>query len=381
MSEQKTEQLQPELVAKKKKQPNWLWRAVVLLPTVITAAYFSLIASDQYVSESSFVVRSANNQTSSAGLGVLLQNVGISRSQDDTYTVQEYMRSRTALEELSKKLPVRSFYEEYGDVFSRFNGFGLGWLDSNEAFYQYYQGKNSIHFDAVSGISTLRVQSFEAQQAHDINQALLEKGEELINRLNDRARTDTVKFSEQTLLAAQEKVKETAADLTAYRVRNGVLDLKEQSAMQLNLLSKLQDELISIQTQLDQVRAVTPDNPQISGLKSREQSLLREINRQTQMMTGGGAKSIAGKVAEYQRLVLENELAEKQLAAAISALETAKAEADRQQLYLEVVSRPSLPDMAQLPQRWYNILAVFVISLMIYGIVRLLSASIREHRN
>ncbi|MDK4537839.1 capsule biosynthesis protein, partial [Kingella kingae] len=59
----------------------------------------------------------------------------------------------------------------------------------------------------------------------------------------------------------------------------------------------------------------------------------------------------------------------------------AKAEAERQQLYLEVVSKPSKPDMAQLPSRLYNIIATLIISLMVYGICSLLSASIREHKN
>ena len=78
---------------------------------------------------------------------------------------------------------------------------------------------------------------------------------------------------------------------------------------------------------------------------------------------------------------MENELAEKQLAAAITSLEGAKAEADRQQLYLEIVSQPSRPDMAQKPTRIYNIVATFIIGLIVYGIASLLTASIREHKN
>ena len=50
-------------------------------------------------------------------------------------------------------MPVRDFYEKEGDIFSRFNGFGLRGED--EAFYQYYRDKVSIHFDSVSGISNL----------------------------------------------------------------------------------------------------------------------------------------------------------------------------------------------------------------------------------
>ena len=366
--------------AQKKKRPfNWLLWVSVILPTVCSISYFGVIASDQYISESSFIIRSANNHSMATGLEALFQNVGMSRSQDDSYAVQEYMRSRTALEQLSKNMPLRSYFETKGDIFSRFNGWGLE--NSNEAFYQYYRNKIHISLDNISGIATLRVQAFGADESKQINEALLKKGEELINQINERARNDTVRFAEQTVATAQTKVKEASSALMAFRTANGVLDLKEQSDMQMSLVSKLQDELISVQTQLEQVRAVTPDNPQIVGLQTREKSLLKEIARQSQMMTGATGKSIANKAAQYQRLMLDNELAEKQLAIAISSLESAKAEADRQQLYLEVVSHANHPDMPQLPNRWYNIVATFIISMMMYGILSLLIASVREHRN
>lgn len=366
-------------IKKKRKSCNWLLWVSIILPTTLSVAYFGLMASDQYISESSFIVRSANKQNTVTGLEALFQTGSLSRSQDDAYAVQKYMSSRTALEALAQQMPIRSFYEDKGDIFSRFNGLGIE--GSHEAFYQYYREKLHINLDSISGITTLRVQSFDAAESQKINQSLLKKGEDLINQINDRARTDTVKFAEQAVDVAQEKVHGTAAALMEFRTTNGILDLKEQSAIQLRLVSKLQDELITIQTQLDQVRAVTPDNPQVSGLMTRKKSLLKEIAQQTRTLTGATGESIANKAAEYQRLVLDNELAEKQLTVAISSLESAKSEADRQQLYLEVVAEPNRSDMPELPRRLYNIAATFIIGLMVYGILSLMIASVREHRN
>ena len=172
-----------------------------------------------------------------------------------------------------------------------------------------------------------------------------------------------------------------AGDLTKFRTRNGIFDLNAQSKVQMELVSKLQDELIVIQTQLDQVKAMTPDNPQIPGLQARERSLKQEIAQQMRRISGVGDNSIAGKATEYQRIFLENELAQKQLAAALLSLESARAEADRKQLYLEVVSQPSEPDLAMEPARLYNIIATLIIGLMGYGILSLLVASVREHKN
>lgn len=356
-----------------------LFWVTVIVPFVVSLLYFGVFASDRFTSQSSFVVRSPKTQSSLNGLGAILQGTGFSRAQDDIYTVQEYMRSRSALDELAKGLPVREFYEGKGDVFSRFNGFGLSGED--EAFYQYYRDKVNIHFDSVSGISTLNVTSFDAAESQKINQALLKQGEALINQLNDRARADTVRYAQDAVRTAEERVKETSQNLTDYRIANGVFDLKAQSEVQMGLVSKLQDELIVIQTQLDQVKAVTPENPQIPGLQAREKSLRKEIAQQSRAISGGGHSSLSNQAADYQRVYLENQLAEQQLAAAMTSLESAKAEADRQQLYLEVISRPNRPDLANEPQRLYNIAATLVIGLMVFGILSLLTASVREHKN
>lgn len=373
---------QPQKTAKKKgrlkKISPLLW-ATVIIPTAVSLVYFGVFASDRYTSQSSFVVRSPKSQSSLNGLGAILQGTGFSRAQDDIYTVQEYMRSRSSLDELRKGLPVREFYETKGDIFSRFNGFGFS--GEEEAFYQYYRNQLNINFDAVSGISTLNVTSFDAAESQKINAALLKQGEALINQLNDRARSDTVRYAEEVVRAAEERVQQTSKNLTDYRINNGVFDLKSQSEVQMGLVSKLQDELIVIQTQLDQVRAVTPENPQIPGLKAREQSLRKEIAQQLRGISGSGKGSLSNQAADYQRISLENQLAEQQLAAAMTSLESAKAEADRQQLYLEVISQPNRPDLAHEPNRLYNIVATFIIGLIVYGIASLLAASVREHKN
>lgn len=361
-----------------KKIKPLLWVTVVI-PTAISAFYFGAVASDVYISESSFVVRSPKNQAALTGVGALLQGSGFSRSQDDTYTVQEYMRSRTALEQLEQVLPVHQYFEEQGDRFSRFNGFGLN--GSQEAFYKYFRDKLNVNFDAISGIATLRVRAFNAEEGQLINQQLLKQGEELINRLNERARQDTIAFAEQAVKNAEKDVNDAAVALSQYRIKHKIFDLSAQSGVQLNLISTLKSELIRVETQLAQLTSITPDNPQVAALQMRQKSLKKEIDEQSKLLSSNSSNSIATQTADYQRLVLSNELAQQQLTAALTSLYNTKNEADRQQLYLEIVSNPSKPDWALEPYRLYNILATFFIGLMVYGVLSLLLASIREHKN
>ncbi|MBR1375293.1 MAG: hypothetical protein IJ566_04325 [Cardiobacteriaceae bacterium] len=365
-----------EQSVKRKFRP--LFWLIVIIPTLCAAVYYALFASEIYISESSFVVRTPNGNQGIGQVGALLQTTGIGRAQDDSYTVQEFMQSQAALSALEQKLPIRNFYSDKGDIFARFNGFGLN--NSNEAFYQYFRKRISINFDSVSGISTLFIRAFNAEEGKKINQQLLKQAEELINKLNERARKDTLTYAQIAVKDAEERVQKSSEELTNYRIENKLFDLPAVSTVQLNLISSLKQEIITIETQIEQLQAIAPDNPQIKALRSRQNKLNRELAAQSKELAGAD-NSLAAQSGEYQRLVLDYELAGKELTAAISALHSAKQAVEQHQLYLEVINPPSLPDWAEEPRRIYNTVAIFLISLIIYGVLNLFIAAIREHNN
>ncbi len=126
--------------------------------------------------------------------------------------------------------------------------------------------------------------------------------------------------------------------------------------------------------------SITLVNQQVPAIPNAPEKFEREIDEQTRQLSGNG-NSAATQTADYQRLVLDNELAQQQLTAAMTSLQNTRGEADRQQLYLEIISQPSKPDWALEPSRIYNIIATFIVGLMLYGVLSLLIASIREHKN
>jgi capsular polysaccharide transport system permease protein len=137
--------------------------------------------------------------------------------------------------------------------------------------------------------------------------------------------------------------------------------------------------LVQTNAMLVQLRLVASENPQIPVLNNRVQSLETEIAA-TSARLAGGNPSLATKVAEFQRLAFDNEFANRQLASALASLEQARNEVQRQQLYVERVAQPSLPDEAMEPRRVRAVLvAVFVLGLVAWGVLWLLVASIREH--
>jgi capsular polysaccharide transport system permease protein len=360
------------------KTMNRLFLLTVVLPTLISSIYFGLIASDVYISESRFVVRSPQHQTNT-GLGALLQGSGFSRSQDDTYTIHDYIFSRDALKKLDDQFAVGKAYSSSSvDLFSRFAG--LGWDNSFEALYRYYQKHVTVDLDTLSSISTLSVSAFTPTDAYQLNEKLLEMGENLVNQLNERGRQDMIHFASAEVATAEQKAKAAALAVSNYRNLKGVFDPEKQSALQLQQVSKLQDELIATEIQLAQIRTLTQDNPQIPALQKQLETLQSAINSETAKVAGGN-RSLANKSTDYEGLMLERGFAEKQLAAALTSLEQARNDAQRKQLYLERIVQPSKPDVAIEPRRIRNVFATFVLGLIAWGILTMLLAGIREHQD
>ena len=356
---------------------NRLFLFAVVFPTLLAVFHFGLVASDVYVSESRFVVRSPERQTASP-LGFILKGAGFSRAEEDAFAVQNFIVSRDATKALDEELQIKQAYSARAvDVFSRFPG--LDWDDSFENFHRYYQKWIDIQLDPTSSVAVLTVRAFQPQDAYAINLKLLELAEGLVNKLNERGRQDMIRFAAKEVADLEQKAKAAAFALARYRNEKGVIDPEKQSVIPLQQVAKLREDLIATKAQILQIEKVAKDNPQLPILRQRAGMLDHEIQAETTRVAGGGDRSLAGKAAEFQRLALEKEFADKMLASAMSTLEQARNEAQRQQLYLERIVQPNTPDRALEPRRLRNIGAVFLLGLIAWGVLTMAIAGVREH--
>jgi capsular polysaccharide transport system permease protein len=355
-----------------------LFLATVALPTLVAVIYYGALASDVYISESKFVVRSPD-KPAVGGVGILLKTAGFSNAGEELRATQEFIRSRDALKGLNEKNYFRRAYSsDEISVFDRFGSFNF--QPSFEDLYHYFQKKVSTRVDSVSSITTLTVKSYTAEDAQKINAQLLEMAEQTVNRLNQRGRRDLIETAMAEVNQAKAAAALSAGRLAQYRNRSGIVDPEKQAEVQLQMVSKLQDELIANRTQLAELRNYAPSNPQIPALRARIASLQEQINKEVGKVVGGRG-SLAGEIVQYQTLVLEDQYAAKRLSASMAALQEAEAEARRKQAYVERIAQPSLPDEAAEPRRLRGILTVFLLGCVAWGIIALLVAGIREHQD
>ena len=362
--------------ARRLKAKHWLFLVSVVLPTLTATIYYTLFATDIYFSESKFVVRSPD-RPAATGLGLILRSAGFSNSGDELYAAETIASSRDALRMLNKDGAFEKAYTRPEiSIFDRYAPFGNA--RSFENLYHYFQKKVGLDTDNTTSITTLTVSAYTPQDAYRFNQQLLELSETMVNHLNERGRQDLLDSAQREVDAAKAKSQGAAMALARFRERSGVVDPEKQATAQMDMISKLQDNLIAANTELAQLRRYTPENPRIPVVVTQIGTIQREINREIGQVTGD-RKSLATNAVEYQRLTLENDFAGKQLAAALGALEDARSETLRKQAYIERIVQPSMPDSPGEPRRLRGIIATFIIGMVAYGILRMLLAGVKEH--
>jgi len=360
---------------------NWSWRhrgslLFIALPTLISALYFFVFAADLFASEARFVVRSPSH-SQIGGVAGLLQIGGINRAQDDVYAVQDFVTSRDALSEIGKQIDLRAIYSRpEADFAARFPN--LWDHDDSEDFFRYFERRVQVVFDTTTGITTLVVKAFRPEDAQAVANQLLDAGEKLINRLNARSLENSVHYAEAEVQIAQTHVSEAEENILAYRNRESLLDPGKNSGAIFDTYSKMEADLATTRTRLAEIRRNSPDSPQRPDLETHAAALERQIQTQRSRMVGGGG-ALAPVISEYDQLTLRQEFADKELSSALAALETARAEARRQQIYLDRVVSADLPDKALYPRRVSSVLVVFISCFLIYSIGKLLIVGVREH--
>lgn len=351
-------------------------KMLLFLPTLLAAIYYYAMASDQYESEAKFVVRATQRSDPTGGFSFLVQ-LGLQRSSDNSFVVQEFISSRDAIRKLQERLPLEQMFRTDAiDIIAGYPSFLYG--PREEQFYKYFQTMVSVIHTDATGISTLRVRAFSAKDAKRIADTLLQISEEWVNRLNERHLRDAIGRAEAEVKIAANRVVAAQEALTEFRNRELLIDPMNNATALADLISKLSAELSEAQAKATEARMYTGSGPQLL-MQERLAIALGEQIASERGRVARGADNLAERVATYERLVLEREFANKMLSTSDSELVRAREDAMKRLLYLGQVTEPHSADYSSQPKRLRSILTTFTANLLLFLIAWLVFTGIREH--
>ncbi|MCR0982013.1 capsule biosynthesis protein [Roseomonas populi] len=357
------------------------WRGfllAVVLPTALAALYFYGIAAGQYVSEARFLVRgpAGASSNSMSALGVALGSAGFKPAAEEAMAVRDYINSEDAVREVRKTVDLNEIWRRpEADPLARL------WVSnpSVELLTRYYKLMVSADFDTESSTVTLHVRSFRPEDSKTIAEGLLRASENLVNGLSERQRGNTLEDARREVEIAERRVAAALEAVTNFRQQGRALDPASEATANMTTVTQMEAALAQARAELREKSGfMRSDNPQVAVVLNRISALEGQIANERQRLTHGN-QAAPTQLAGYERLMLEREFADKQLASAVGSLESARIDVARQQLYLARITQPQLAETALYPKAAYAVGSIFAVLCVVYGIASLVFAGFREH--
>lgn len=156
-----------------------LFLLIVIIPTILSGLYYFFIASDRFVVETNFIVRSIRG-SQTGGLSALFRTFGIMRAEDELYAVIDFLQSRDAARAADEAISLRQIWgRREVDRIARYPRWWSFWREENfELVYEYYLDRVEAWYQDRGGIITLRVNAFTPEDAQRLAKSLLQQSEE-----------------------------------------------------------------------------------------------------------------------------------------------------------------------------------------------------------
>ncbi len=354
---------------------SWLW--LVLLPFLLACIYFSLIASDRYVSRAKVIVKQADNSINNE-FNLPLLGVGASSQTLDAQLVREFILSLDMLQYLDLEIALRKHYENKdADLFSR-----LWENDSQEDFLNFYRDHVTAEYDEQSAVLTINAQAFSPEFSQKIVEVLLKHSEEYINEISHRLAKEQVGFVENELERATDHLRQSKKAVLKFQEQYELFSPTEEGGAKLQVVNELEAELTRLEADLNNLQSYMNDSaPEILALKAKIGAVMNQLMVEREKLIGEGEQNFGDVTAKYADLQLDLEFATDIYKTSLLSLEQARIEAYRKLKHLVVVDSPSLAEEPELPRRLYNLASLLVILLLMYGVVKIALATIREHQD
>ncbi len=361
--------------------PRLLALAVIGLPALLFGLYLGFVAADRYVSESMVTVRRSGSDGGGGLSGAALMLAGISpASHEDTLHLRDFILSQGLIERLEQRLQLRRHYGQAGlDL-----PYQLRASATREDFVEYYRHRVEVGFDDKSALLKLRTQGFSPDFARQLNQAILEECERFVNETSHRIARENMNFAEGELKRASELLQTARNELLTFQARHKTLDPTAQAVGSGALAMELQASRSRLEAELHGLLAFLKEDAfQVQTLKARIAAIDTQIAAERSRAT---AESRQGErlnvlAADFQALQMKAQFAQDAYKMALTAVESTRIESTRKLKNVVVVEAPTLPESAEYPLRSYNFMTLLTVCVLLFAILRLVLAIVREHQD
>ena len=354
---------------------SYIWAFIgflifVIGPAALAGWYYYTMAADRYVAEFRYSVRIGTGVDQAIKGGGVLTDPSALLAAGDSFILEDYLTSQRAMLDLEKQVDLRAMFDKDGDDPVRNYSPDI----PPETLLEYWEAAIDVHFDVVTGISTVKVAMFTPEDARDAANVLVDQLRILVGELSAEAQSKMLDYVAGEVSVSQEVWQGTLDNIRTFRLENSTFSPETTTDQKEQRIGELEQQRTELRIQLD----VLPQNsPLRASLNDRLTSLEQQIEFERSKNADRSSESLTEQLNEYNRLEDEREIALQSYVSAQELQRESRAQAALTEVQLVVFVPPSLPTISTAPERWFEVMIVGLIAFALWLVLRIFVASLR----
>lgn len=357
------------------KKQRFIW--LFLVPFFVLSSYILFIKTELFNSSSTVLVKDLTPSATPSDLMSALIPSSSSNMQD-SMLLEKYIKSEEMFHKLDKVFELRKHYESDAlDALERLYSFS-----TMEDVLALYQRRVVIHYDELSSTLEIGFLHSDPAMAKKILEFILIHAGETLNvydKQNGNILLDFIKKQE-----SKNKILLTNAiqKLLAYQNTNKTIDPAIDIEAKSTILSELEANLVKKETEYDSLKQyMNAQSTELKMLRGEISSLKRKRQEIKAQLAGFDKSELNEDLYDFETLKAEVEFAKDRYKQTLIQLDMAELQSTQNSKNLIVVTHPTLADYYSEPNKLKSMITLFLVLLLIYGIVTMIHAIIKDHRD
>ncbi|MCH9739443.1 MAG: hypothetical protein K0U38_01190 [Epsilonproteobacteria bacterium] len=301
-----------------------------------------------------------------------------SSNMQDSKLLEKFIYSSEMFQKVDEKFFLRQHYRsEKLDFLQRMYSFS-----SFENYFSLYKKRLTITYDDLSGTLDITFLHTNPKLAQEILLYIIHQAEEKLNMYDKENGNELLDFINQQEKENKKILIISIEKLLSYQNSHKTIDPSIDIKAKSGILAKLETNLVQKEIEYANLKQyMNYQSIELKTLRGEIQSLKQKLSEVRSELSGTGSDELNENLFEFETLRSDVEFNKERYKQTLIQLDIASIQATQNAKNLIVITRPTLSDYYSSPDKMKNILTLLLVLFMIYGIVTMIYAIIKDHRD
>jgi capsular polysaccharide transport system permease protein len=348
-----------------------------LLPFLLLSSYVLFIQTELYKSASTVLIKDLKKSSAPTDMLSALMPTSASNIQDSKL-IEKFIYSVEMFKKVDNKFSLKEHYMSHEiDFFQRMYSFS-----SSEDFLESYKKRLVISYDELSNTLDIACLHTNPKVAKEMLQYIVIEAEKKLNMYDKENGNELLDFIKNQEKQNKKILLESIETLLSYQNEHKTIDPSIDIRAKSTILAEIEKKVVQKDIEYANLQQYMNSNSiELRTLRSEIKSLKKKLEEIRDELSGASKNELNEDLFEFETLKSDVEFNKERYKQTLIQLDMAMIQATQNAKNFIVIIQPTLAEDYSSPDKVKNIITLFMVLFMIYGIISMIYSIVKDHRD